>query len=169
MATQTAPRAAQPNLAPARADKILAFLCVAMLLAVAVSLGRGASEWGRLPGLVWFHLGTIALALALTPVMLLRRRGDRLHRALGYVWTAAILATAISTFWITESNPGRWSPIHLLSVFTLVMVPRVILAARNHRAHAHRQGIRFVVAGALIVAGFFTFMPDRMLGHWLLG
>ena len=31
----------------------------------------------------------------------------------------------------------------------------------------HRGSVRGMVTGALLVAGFFTFPFDRMLGHWL--
>jgi uncharacterized membrane protein len=31
----------------------------------------------------------------------------------------------------------------------------------------HRRGVRAMVTGALLIAGFFTFPFDRLLGHWL--
>jgi uncharacterized membrane protein len=38
------------------------------------------------------------------------------------------------------------------------------------RHHArHRRGIRAMVLGALLIAGFFTFPFDRLLGRWLFG
>lgn len=157
------------NLAPNRLEKGLAVMSVAMLLAVLVSLAKGAAEWGRLPDLVWFHLATIAIALGLTPLILLRRRGDKWHRRTGYVWAAAIMTTALATFWIRGINPGRLSLIHLLSGFTLLMVPIVIFCARRHRIRARRIGIQSAVAGALLIAGFFTLVPGRILGDGLLG
>jgi uncharacterized membrane protein len=157
------------SLAATGFEKALALLSGAMLLAVALSLAKGAGEWGRLPTIVWFHLATIGLALGLTPIILLRRRGDWWHRRIGYVWMAAVMVTAISTVWIRETNPGKLSVIHLLSLFTLVQLPRVIMAARRHDVTAHRRGIQLTVAGALLIAGFFTFMPGRILGNWLLG
>lgn len=157
------------KLAPNLFEKILAVLAVAMLLAVVAALAAGAGHWGRLPALVWFHLATIGVALVLSPVILLRRRGDKWHRRSGYVWAAAILATAVASFWIRGANPGRLSSIHLLSAFTLMLLPLVILAARRHRVAAHRLGIQAAVAGTLLVAGFFTFVPGRILGDWLLG
>ncbi|PSJ37339.1 DUF2306 domain-containing protein [Allosphingosinicella deserti] len=139
-----------------------------MLLTVTVALVRGSGEWQTLPGIVWFHIGTMLLALGLTPVVLLRRRGDRWHRRLGYVWVIALVTTAIATFWIRMSNPGHLGPIHVLSAFTIIQVPRIVLAARRHDVAAHRRGILLVVIGALLIAGFFTFMPSRLLGDWLL-
>lgn len=140
-----------------------------MLLIILLALGKGAAEWGRIPAVVWLHLGTIGLALGLTPFILLRRRGDRWHRMTGYVWTTAIMVTAIATYWIRETNPGKLSIIHLLSLFTLIQLPRVILAAHRHDIRAHRRGIQLIVAAGLLTTGFFTFVPGRMLGNWLLG
>lgn len=79
------------------------------------------------------------------------------------------MTTALASFWIRESNPGTLSPIHLLSLFTLLYLPRVIWHARRHLVDAHRRGIQFTVAGALLIAGFFTLIPGRTLGNWLLG
>ena len=157
------------SLAPTRLEKILAILSAAMLAAVLLSLAKGVSEWGRLTALVWFHLATVGIALGLSPVILLRRRGDRWHRITGYAWIAALMVTAASTFWIREINAGSLSPIHLLSAFTLVMLPLIVLAARRHNIAAHRRGVRFAVGGALLIAGFFTFLPNRLLGSWLFG
>ena len=169
MASEASQRSgSRRGIAPSRLEQALALLSGAMLLVVLVSLGRGATEWASLPGVVWFHLATIGLALGLTPFILLRRRGDAVHRTVGYVWMAAVIITAVSTFWIRETNPGKLSLIHLLSLFTLIQLPRVVLAARRHDVTAHRRGIQLFVIGALLIAGFFTFVPGRILGNWLL-
>jgi uncharacterized membrane protein len=101
--------------------------------------------------------------------MLLRRRGDWLHRRLGWVWAAAMALTALMSFGIRDINDGRFSPIHILSAFTLMMVPLLVIAARRHQHAQHRGIVRGMVAGALLVAGFFTFPLNRLIGHWLFG
>ncbi|QAY79409.1 DUF2306 domain-containing protein [Sphingosinicella sp. BN140058] len=171
MATTIDNGAARPRplgLAPTRVERVLAWLSAAMLLVVCTALGRGLAAWNSLPAIVWFHIGTMLLALALTPIILLRRRGDLWHRRLGYVWVGALVTTSVATFWVRISHPGHLGPIHILSVFTLVQVPRAILAARRHDIAAHRRSITLLVSGALLIAGFFTFLPSRLLGHWLL-
>ena len=59
--------------------------------------------------------------------------------------------------------------IHIISAVTLVLVPRLVWTARHHRVAQHRRAVRGLVTGALLIAGFFTFPFDRLLGHWLFG
>ena len=58
-------------------------------------------------------------------------KGTSRHRALGYTWVALMLVVAISAFWIHEIRLwGPWSPIHLLAIFTLIMLPFGVTRAR---------------------------------------
>lgn len=152
-----------------RYERILAYAAALLLAVVLVAIARGQADWGRVPMLVWAHLATIIVALALTPVMLLGRRGDRRHRRLGTIWVVAMVLTAALSFGIRQTNHGGFSLIHLLSAFTLVQVPLLWHAARTHRVDRHRRGVRAMVTGALLIAGVFTFPFGRMLGHWLFG
>lgn len=153
--------------APDAYERGLAIGAVLLLAAVALALTRGRAHWGEVPELVWAHLLTIIAALALTPVLLLRQRGDRRHRWLGRVWVAAMLATALLSFGVRQSHPGHLGPIHLLSAFVLFQVPVIWWSAKAHRVDLHRRAVRGMVTGALLVAGFFTFPFGRMLGSWL--
>ena len=101
--------------------------------------------------------------------MLTRPRGDRWHRTLGYVWLGAMAATSIASFGIRMINDGKLGPIHILSALTLIGCARVIMTARGHQHVEHRRTIRLIVGGALLLAGFFTFQFDRLLGQWLVG
>ena len=64
---------------------------------------------------------------------------------------------------------GPWSPIHLLSIFTLVTLPFAILHARRHRVSQHRNAMIMMFAGALLIAGLFTFVPGRIMHAVVLG
>ncbi len=159
-------------------NELLAALCALLCAAVAVAIARGVGAWARVPPLVWLHLGTVLLAMALAPVMLLRKKATRSHRQLGYVWVSAMLATAvISLFFSTAATrpgslgvfTGDVSPIHLISIFVIVMAPMVVVRARQHDRIRHERSVRGLVIGALLVAGFFTFPFDRLLGTWLFG
>jgi uncharacterized membrane protein len=164
-----APPRAKVSLKPDLFDRILSFAALLLLAAVITALWKGRDEWGEVPPVIWAHLATIVTAVVLTPVMLLRRRGDRLHRRIGWVWASAMAITAISTFGIRGLNQGSLSLIHILSAWTLIQVPVIVWAARTHNIARHRTAVRGMVTGALIIAGVFTFPFDRLMGHWLFG
>jgi uncharacterized membrane protein len=169
MATIARERPRKINLAPDPIDRFLAAASVVLLVFVLAAIARGRAEWSHVPPIIWAHIATILTALSLTPLMLLRRRGDRLHRRLGWVWAGSMALSALMTFGIREINDGRLSPIHVLSLFTLVMVPMIVIAARRHQHARHRGTVRGMVAGALLIAGFFTFPVERLMGRWLFG
>lgn len=155
------------DLRPDLFEKALALGAILLFALVAIALLRGNAGWGEIPTLVWLHLATVMTALALTPVQLLRLRGDTAHRMIGRVWAASLFAAALLSFGIRDINEGGFSFIHILSVVTLVAVPLLVLAARHHRIAPHRSAVRGLVTGALLTAGYFTLIPGRMLGDWL--
>ena len=167
MATVVAPRS-RPFAADSY-ERILALGAVILLGAVGIAVFRGRHEWAQVPVGVWAHLTTIVVALVLTPVMLLRPRGDALHRQLGWIWCSAMIATALISFGVRNANHGNFSFIHILSVWVLIQVPLIFRAARLHDVKAHRRRVRAMTTGALLIAGFFTFPFNRLLGHWLFG
>lgn len=167
MATQAATRPGiqwHERLLP---DRVLAAAATVLLAFVIAALLRGRADWPGIPDLLWAHLATIMLALALTPVMLLRRKATTSHRTLGYVWVAALFGTAVLSFWMRYSNNGSFSFIHIISVLVVIQVPRIVVQARRHEVAKHRRAVRAMVIGALLIAGFFTFPFNRLLGHWL--
>ena len=168
LAGEVGRRRAKP-ITPDGFERVLAFGSLALLAAVAAALVRGRAEWGLVPWQVWPHLLTIVVALALTPVLLLNRRGDRRHRRLGAIWVAAMLLTALLSFNLRAINHGSFSFIHVLSAWTLIQAPLIWWSARTHRVAMHRRTVRGMVTGALLIAGFFTFPFQRLLGHWLFG
>lgn len=162
---------AAPYAKPSSADtfeRVLAIGAILLLAAVIVALARGYREWPQVPWQVWPHLVTIVIALALTPVMLLRRRGDKRHRVIGRLWVVAMFLTAALSLNIRVITPGQWSLIHLLSLFTILTAPLIWWSAATHRVQMHRRSVRSMIAGALLVAGFFTFPMERLLGHCCL-
>ena len=155
--------------APNVLERLLAVGSIVLLCVVLTAIARGHAHWGQVPPLLWLHLVTIGVGLALTPLMLLRPRGDRLHRRIGWVWAIAMFATAAMSFGIRLSPGGAFSPIHILSAVTVLAVPWMVWNARRHRVAKHRRTAQALVLGALLIAGFFTFPFGRMLGRWLLG
>lgn len=167
MATLTKARAGG-SLAPNALERALGYGSVVFLLVVLTALWRGRDIWDRVPTLVWAHLLPLTVALALTPMLLLRRRGDRWHRRLGWAWATLLLMAAIVSFGL-HGLTGGWSPIHLLSILTVVGVPTLVWSARAHKVSDHRRHVRNLVAFALLLAGVFTLVGERTLARMMWG
>ncbi len=157
------------SLRPDLVEKGIAVGSIALLAALLYSMAQGFGTWDRIPVVVWLHLVTIAIALALTPLLMLRRRGDRWHRRLGWTWSIAMFSTGVISLGIRGLGEGHLSWIHLFSLLTIVSVPLLVLAARAHKVQQHRSSVRGLIIGALLIAGVFTFIPGRILGNWMFG
>lgn len=149
-------------------EKVLAIAATVLLVTVLVAIMQGHAYWFVIPAVVWAHLLPVIVALALTPVMLLRPRGDTVHRLLGKLWVAAMFLTAFASFFVRLSNHGGFSFIHILSTYVVIAAPLIWWTAATHRVAAHRRQVRAMTTGALVIAGFFTLPFGRMLGQWLL-
>jgi uncharacterized membrane protein len=122
------------------------------------------------PPFIFYHALAAMLALCLGILQLALPKGNRRHRILGYVWVISMVGVAISSFFIhTIQLIGPFSPIHILSVFTLFTVPRAVLAARRGNIKAHRSAMQQLFWFALIGAGLFTLLPNRIMGEVLFG
>jgi uncharacterized membrane protein len=116
------------------------------------------------------HAFAAMAAFALGVVQLAAPKGTLPHRTLGWIWVALMAVVAISSFWIHELRViGPWSPIHLLSIFTLAMLVRGVWFARNHNVRRHRLTMTVTFAGALVIAGLFTFLPGRIMHAVVFG
>ena len=119
---------------------------------------------------IQLHAYAALSAFVLGAVQLARVKGTTPHRALGYTWAALMLIVAISSFWVHEIRLwGPWSPIHLLSIFTLVMLPLGVWYARRHSVRGHRSTMIGLYLGALVIAGLFTLVPSRIMYKVVFG
>ena len=120
--------------------------------------------------LIFFHLVTALLALLLGAVMLARRKGTRSHKALGWAWVLLMGSTALASAFIRDygmPNLAGITPIHAFTVITAVNLPRGIWAIRRGNVAAHRRSMTNLYVGACLLAGVFTLLPGRFLGHLL--
>lgn len=140
-------------------------------LIVLGAIGRAVRGAPLLPAVhnPWLvlHLATVIPAVPLGAWLLARRKGDALHRAFGRVWAVLMLVTALDSFAL-HGITGGLSPIHALSLLTLVTVTVAVRQAMRGDVAAHRRTISRMVAG-LVVAGAFTFVPGRLMFAWLVG
>jgi uncharacterized membrane protein len=97
-------------------------------------------------------------------------KGTMSHRVLGWSWVLLLMVIALSSFWINGLRQfGPFSLIHLLSIFTLIVLPIGVLHARRGRITRHRWTMISIFTGALVIAGIFTFVPGRVMHAVLFG
>src|ERR1700757_4331024 len=95
------------------------------------------------------HAFAAMAAFALGVVQLAAPKGTLPHRTLGWIWVGLMAVVAVSSFWIHQIRlVGPWSPIHLLSIFTLAMLPLAVWRAHQHEVAAHRYIMIFIFTGA---------------------
>ncbi|GHE48856.1 membrane protein [Camelimonas fluminis] len=113
---------------------------------------------------IQIHVAAAIAALLLGGAILLRRKGDAPHRIAGRVWGGLMIVVAGSSFFIHEVRMwGPWSPIHLLSLLTLASLAWGVRMARIRRHSAHRRIMLGLYMGALVITGFFTLLPGRIM------
>jgi uncharacterized membrane protein len=119
---------------------------------------------------IQFHAAFAFAAIGLGAAQLLAPKGTWSHRRLGWAWaTLMILVAGTALFIHTIRTWGPWSPIHLLSLFTLAVVPLAVLRARQHNVRAHRQAMIWIFTLALVVTGLFTLAPGRIMNKVIFG
>lgn len=125
----------------------------------------GPTDWLRNVALI-VHLATAIPAIPLGAFVLLGRKGGPRHRLLGRTWLALMTATAISTIFIRDLNNGNFSFVHLFTLLAFIAVPKAILTARQGRIDDHKRHLVGFYAGALLIAGLFSFLPGRTMWHF---
>jgi uncharacterized membrane protein len=119
---------------------------------------------------VQIHAFVAMAAFVLGVVQLVAPKGTIPHRTIGWTWVVLMAVIAISSFWIHDIRLiGPFSPIHLLSIFTLAMLPLAVLHARRHRVERHRNAMISIFVGALVLAGLFTLLPGRIMHDVVFG
>lgn len=120
---------------------------------------------------IQIHVIAAIAAFLLGALVLWRRKGTRLHKALGKVWVVLMLVVATSSLFIHEGRLfGPFSLIHILTLVTYIGIGQALWAIKVQRdVVAHRAGMQGTYIGALLLAGAFTFLPGRRMHAVLFG
>ena len=114
------------------------------------------------------HLTAVVPAVVIGAAQMLRPKGTRPHRVLGWVWVVSMVVAAVSSFWIMEIRRGAgWSVIHLLSAWVLIALTLAIWHIRRGNVRAHRRFMIGTLLG-LAGAGVGALMPGRFLAQLFL-
>ncbi len=116
------------------------------------------------------HAFAALAALALGAAQFAAPKGTLPHRSIGWIWVILMMAVAGTSLFIhTIRLWGPWSPIHLLSLFTLAIVPLGLMRARRRDVGRHRAIMTWTYGLALVAAGLFTLAPGRIMHAVLFG
>ena len=112
------------------------------------------------------HALMALLAVVIGGVQLVSAKGTRQHKVLGYIWVSLMMYVSISSFFISEIRLwGAYSPIHLLSAWTLLTLCTGVYFARVGYIKAHQLNMQLLYGLALILTGLFTLLPNLSLIH----
>ena len=119
---------------------------------------------------IQLHAFAAMSAFVLGLVQLAAPKGTLPHRTVGWIWVTLMIVVCVSALFIHQLRIwGQWSPIHLLAIFTLVMLPLGVWHAHRHAVQRHRWTMIGIFTGALLIAGLFTFYPRRIMHAVLFG
>ena len=116
------------------------------------------------------HAISAMLAIILGGIQLYKKKGGTLHKFFGRAWVGLMLIVSVSSFFIHKINFwGAYSPIHLLSLWTIFTLGLAIYFVRVGNVKRHKQSMIAIYGFALILTGFFTLMPGRVMHQIVFG
>ena len=116
------------------------------------------------------HAIAAMLAIILGGVQLYMNKGSVTHKLLGYIWVGLMLIVSVSSFFIHEIKLWNiYSPIHLLSAWTIFSLGLAIYYVRISNIKRHKYVMIMIYVFALVLTGFFTFMPGRVMHQIVFG
>lgn len=116
------------------------------------------------------HAYAAFLAVLVGAIQFVGPKGTATHRYLGYTWVGLMLVVSVSSFWINTINlVGPFSPIHILSAFTIWSLFEAVKSARKGHIQRHKRFMQLMYMLALLVTGAFTLLPGRTMNAVLFG
>lgn len=111
------------------------------------------------------HVIAALFVLAIGPLQIFRRRRDRIHRSMGYLWVAAMYYVCASSFWVVTEGHFTW--LHGLSAFTLVTVTLGLVSAIRGNIPAHLGNMVGSYVGIAVAFVFAVAVPGRAIPRLL--
>lgn len=122
------------------------------------------------PQEIRYHAIAAIIAIAIGAMQFILPKGTRWHKGAGYIWCLMMYIVSLTGFFIHKIQLiGPFSPIHLLSVVTIISVTIGIRAARSGDIETHQRTMIYTYIFALGVAGAFTLLPGRVMHQVIFG
>ncbi len=126
------------------------------------------------PLAVRIHVATVVPAFVIgTWLIFFSRKGQKIHRSLGYVYLTLMTITALTTLFIHRLMPDSpffgLSPVHLLIPVTLFAVVAALRGAWSHNIADHKRAMLILYVSGLLLAGGLTFLPGRIMHAVVFG
>lgn len=116
------------------------------------------------------HAIVAMIAIIFGGIQLYMKKGGATHKLLGWVWVGLMLIVSFSSFFIHEIKLwGAYSPIHLISLWTIFAVGLAIYFVRVGEIRRHKHAMVVIYVFALILTGLFTLLPGRVMNQVVFG
>lgn len=115
---------------------------------------------------IQIHMCVAAGAFVLGLIMFSRRKGTWAHKMTGRVFALLMVLTALSAIFIRQINNGSFSWIHIFVPITFFALFETFFYIRKGDVKRHKRAVTGMFFGALLIPGFFSFMPGRTM--WML-
>lgn len=110
------------------------------------------------------HAVAAMAAIILGGLQFYMKKGGILHKLIGRTWIGLMIVVSVSSFFIHKIELwGAYSPIHLLSVWTIFSLGLAIYYVRVGNIKRHKQVMIALYGLALLLTGLFTLMPGRVM------
>ena len=109
------------------------------------------------------HTVCAFVALGFGVAMWMRRKGTSSHKHIGRIFALLMFVTAVSALFIRHINNGSFSFIHLFVPLTFLGIIQAIYYVRKGNIKRHKSAVRGLFFGALLIPGFLSFLPGRLM------
>ena len=116
------------------------------------------------------HAIVAMAAIIIGGLQLSLKKGTSLHKFMGRIWVILMLVVSFTSFFIHKLKLwGKYSPIHLLIIWVIISVVFGVYFARTGNIKRHKIFMVWTYWLALILTGFFTFYPGRVMNIMFFG
>ncbi len=113
---------------------------------------------------IQIHAISAIVAILSGAVLLLGKKGSKVHIFLGRIWAFTMVLVIASSVFISEIRLwGPFSPLHFFTILGAWALVQGIYHIRKGNITAHRAAMQSLYFWGLGVAGVLSFMPGRVM------